>query len=345
MLWTSIAPELLVVAACNELMGARSICKTMKELDLGEEETWSLTHSYYANMRGFVVRNPSADKTIYHDPYHLNGEEILELRRRKHITKLPNITEAEIRDKSKGDMLGKSIVLGQIVWSLIQIIARIVRKLSVSPLEVAVVAFAVCAVLIYVLYWKKPQRVGVAYTIQLNDNHQLYNNTILEESPRFFKNSFRVIVEFFGISFKTSLLHGMPISVDSKANRSSTKGNATTILVIISVSAALFGGIHAIAWNFSFPSTIELVLWRSATIYTATAPVCAILLSSLGAALPNSYILTRCLVPLFIILFVSLIILYSIARLFIIVEMFRMLLFLPPGSFVSTWAASVPHVA
>jgi hypothetical protein len=37
--------------------------------------------------------------------------------------------------------------------------------------------------------------------------------------------------------------------------------------------------------------------------------------------------------------------LYVAARLFLLVEIFRTLLFLPPSAYVSTWAANVPHVA
>lgn len=347
MLWTSIAPELLVVAACNELIAARSIFKRMKNLYLGEEETWSLTHSYYANMGGFVVRNPLANKTIYHDPYHLTGEEFLQLRKRKHITKLPDIAEAEIKDKSKGDILGKSIALGQIVWSIIQIIARVMRKLPVSPLEVAVVAFAVCAILTYILYWEKPQRVSVTQTISLHDSSQLYNKTGLKDSTRFFKYLFKYFLRHLGISIKQSQLHGAPISVDNTLdNGKAGKREVRVVLVVVSISAALFGGIHVVAWNFPFPSTIELIFWRCATVYTTTAPVCSVLLLFLVGQFEHStqgltyhlatFCLTLAAAPFF---------LYPIARLFIIVEMFRTLYFLPPGSFVSTWAPSVPHVA
>jgi hypothetical protein len=36
---------------------------------------------------------------------------------------------------------------------------------------------------------------------------------------------------------------------------------------------------------------------------------------------------------------------YILARLFLIVELFRCLFFLPPSAFVSTWVSSVPHVS
>lgn len=79
------------------------------------------------------------------------------------------MTEEEIKDRSKGDMFVKVIAVGQIVWSVIQIIVRATRRLAVSPLEIAVVAFAVCAVLICGLYWNKPQRVNATKTIQLRE--------------------------------------------------------------------------------------------------------------------------------------------------------------------------------
>lgn len=349
MLWTSIAPELLVVAACNELIAARSICKRMKELDLGEEETWSLTHSYYANMGGFVVRNPLANKAIYHDPYHLTGEELLELRKRKHIAKLPSMAEAEIKDKSKGDILGKSIALGQIAWSIIQIIARVMRKLPVSPLEVAVVAFAVCAILTYVLYWEKPQRVSVTQTISLHDSGQLYNKTDLKKSTRFFKYLFKYFLENLGISTKQRQLHGAPISVDNTCTLDDRKvrdKETRVVFVVVSISAVLFGGIHVVAWNFPFPSTIELIFWRCASVYTTAAPFCSILLLFFVAPFEHSTQgLAYHLLTLFLSLAAAPFVLYPIARLFMIVEMFRTLYFLPPASFTSTWAPSVPHVA
>ncbi|KAH8131360.1 hypothetical protein FP744_10003754 [Trichoderma asperellum] len=335
MLWTVIAPELIIVAACDELLEARKNYKKMQGFASEDGLTWSLTHSYYANMGGFVVRNPLADKEIYHDPYHLTGEEIFDLRKRGHITKLPDMTEAEIKDKSKGDMLGKMIALGQIAWSTIQIIVRVARRLPVSPLEVAVVAFAVCAVLIYVLYWNKPQRVGVTQTIQINDIHALYNKAKLEASPRFFKGLFQGMKSAFGTSFEEPL-RGAPINVDSIDN------SDDSVLFIASASAAVFGGIHALAWNFAFPSRIELVFWRCASIYSAAAPACSVLFILLSNALPSSNRLAHN-TPFILAMF--LLVLYPIPRLFIIVEMFRTLYFLPPASFISTWPTNVPHLA
>jgi hypothetical protein len=36
---------------------------------------------------------------------------------------------------------------------------------------------------------------------------------------------------------------------------------------------------------------------------------------------------------------------YVLARLFMIVETFRALFFLPPSAYIATWASNVPHIA
>jgi len=38
------------------------------------------------------------------------------------------------------------------------------------------------------------------------------------------------------------------------------------------------------------------------------------------------------------------ILLYILARLFILVEIFRSLCFLPPDTWVATWATNIPHI-
>ncbi|PNP50196.1 hypothetical protein THARTR1_09185 [Trichoderma harzianum] len=388
MLCTIIAPELIMMAACANWLEARENHRQMQKYAEQDGVAWSLSHSYFANMGGFIVRGKPTQSQRHHDPYHLNGTCVYLLRKRGYITRLPNMTEAEIKDKSKGDMLAKLVALGQIVWSTVQIIARAVRRLPVSPLEVAVVAFAVSAVFIYGLYWNKPQRVGVAQTIQLTiantpnegaksdraasdetaepidvvtseavpvDDEGLISEEgtlpaevyhLLESNgtDRAFK---QMAIEMFGIESKA--LPGAPISVDS----ADMVGMFSLTAGVVGFGAAVFGAIHAVAWNFAFPSRVELILWRCASIYTAAAPLCTLLLGYVGDTLDfnNSFeealgetignlLLGLCL--LFMIVLPT--ILYILARLFIVVEMFRTLCFLPPESYVSTWTSNIPHI-
>ncbi|PKK44595.1 hypothetical protein CI102_11309 [Trichoderma harzianum] len=338
MLCTILAPELIMTTAWFDWVAAHNNCRDMQRFAENDGVAWTLTHSYFANMGGFVIRGKPTKEQKHHDPYHLNGDLIYQLRDAEHIEKLPTITEEEIKDKSKGDIFVKLIALGQIIWSTIQIIARAVRRLPVSPLEVAVVAFAISAVFIYGLYWNKPQRVGVTQTIQLKNNNMQNERAKLERSTIYSKTVlFEGLLSLLGIEIETETLPGAPISLDS-----AREAGAWETAGVVGVGAAVFGGIHVVAWNFAFPSTVELILWRCASIYTAAAPLCPMLLDYIYNELGFHICIGEGFIGAFYLFSASF---YVIARLFILVEMFRTLCFLPPGSYISTWTTNMPHLA
>ncbi|KAL6818797.1 hypothetical protein GGI42DRAFT_310729 [Trichoderma sp. SZMC 28013] len=346
MVWTVIAPEIIMAVACRELVAAHEgNDKMQKQVDRGKG-SWSLTHSYYANMGGFVLRGPAepGGEVKYHDPYHLNSKGIYALLAGEHIDKLPDVTEEDIKDKSKGDLFVKIIAVGQITWSVIQIIGRAARRLPVSPLEVAVVAFAVCAVIVHGLFWYKPQRVGITTTIQLKKT-SLTKDGAIPEAVLKTLNDAQQIERFFGGIFFDDPLPGAPISLDI------TVEDTTAEVLAGLAGATVFGAIHVVAWNFAFPSRIELIFWRCASIFTTTTPLGILLLivfDDLGEIIDESkhplHQLKKFLGSLYIYGSLLIMVLYIVARLFIIVEMFRTLCFLPPGSYISTWTSNIPHV-
>ena len=69
---------------------------------------------------------------------------------------LPFLTEAEIWDKSKANGLAKTIVCIQAAWFCTQCIARLAQRMPISLLELNTFAHAICALLVYVLWWHKP---------------------------------------------------------------------------------------------------------------------------------------------------------------------------------------------
>ena len=68
----------------------------------------------------------------------------------------PDISEAEIQDKSKGNSLAKGIVCVQATWFIIQCIFRLRDGLAISLLELNVCAHALCVFFIYAMWWNKP---------------------------------------------------------------------------------------------------------------------------------------------------------------------------------------------
>ena len=72
---------------------------------------------------------------------------------------IPSISEKQIRDKSKADSLAKFIVCLQALWFCVQFITRVSQRKVISLLELNTFAHAFYALLIYALWWHKPQDV------------------------------------------------------------------------------------------------------------------------------------------------------------------------------------------
>ena len=77
------------------------------------------------------------------------------------IIKAPKITQAEIEDRSKGDVISKIIVILQTTWFISQCISRWSTRLPVTELEVVTLGFAMLNGITYALWWHKPQNAGV----------------------------------------------------------------------------------------------------------------------------------------------------------------------------------------
>ena len=57
MMVTMIAPELVIGQACYELLAAKTILRDLQLFASEDDVPWTLTHSYYANMGGFVIQS------------------------------------------------------------------------------------------------------------------------------------------------------------------------------------------------------------------------------------------------------------------------------------------------
>ena len=88
-------------------------------------------------------------------PRTLEPQDLQTLARRGDID-FPDITEREIRDKSKGDVLSKGIVVIQTSWFILQCIARRIERLPITKLELVTLAVAALNFVTYALWWNKP---------------------------------------------------------------------------------------------------------------------------------------------------------------------------------------------
>jgi hypothetical protein len=409
MLVTVIAPEICLGKYWADVDDAKTDLKMLEELAAEDEVPWTMSHSLFANMGGFVLRrhvpervgrvkdavcqtlpdiqeggaqaaqhspetehwgniapesngskpisitdekatDPNADastqRSKWANPYHLNARDIVTLRTSGVLSRLPYLTSDELQDRSKSDSLVRLIAIGQILWIIIQILVRAARHLAISQLEIAVVAFACCAVAMYGLNWNKPKGVQVPITILQYSGEAPKVVDVLcsveKTAGAIFTSWMNVLRKLFRVSPKKK---GSPISNDFNYG-----GESWGSLMGMTLGSLAFGGIHLAAWNFEFPTKIEQILWRIAALWCTCIGLIMILciwmlimvLLGLECGEEIEGIWLRRMLDAGLVVLGSL---YVAARLYLVVEMFRTLCFLPPDAYVATWAVNVPHVA
>ncbi|KAK0712569.1 hypothetical protein B0T26DRAFT_856727 [Lasiosphaeria miniovina] len=165
--WTVIAlfaPELVLYIALDQFFQARRFLRDMKELlqergyregDL-DESTYSLKFCFFAVMGGFQVsiediyRSRGTVGKWVKPPdmlLSLSTLGILQLARTSHFV---TISEAEIDDKSKANIIQKFLVVIQVTWMAVQCAFRAAWGLPISLLEIHTLVHVVCTLAMYI---------------------------------------------------------------------------------------------------------------------------------------------------------------------------------------------------
>ena len=170
-------------------------------------------------------------------------------------------TMREIQDRSKGDAVAKAIAIIQTLWFAIQAAHRVSQGLIVTELELTTLGHVVLNIFIYWCWWNKP--------LNLQFPVDVYREEDREGRPRRIN---RLEVE----SQRQTSRRKLPIRVRMGAyfGRNIINigwGWKTVIMCICFASiGGMFGAIHCLAWNSTFPTPVELLLWRvSALVVTA----------------------------------------------------------------------------
>lgn len=146
-IWSAglLMPEILANNACYDYYRALRDHAFMKT----ECENWTFKLSMFAGMNGFSLEDGDvidSGRTLLRRGVILDADVCKRL-------------EYEISDKSKADVLTKSIAIIQITRFLLEIIARAASSFPISPLEYFTCAQVFCALLMYVFWFDKPHGV------------------------------------------------------------------------------------------------------------------------------------------------------------------------------------------
>ena len=163
---------------------------------VNERHPWTEAHGFYAIMGGLAIQIPAnlpeSKRFLPFDAEEISffthkGVEALSSGLCERDV-LPNLLKEEIKSKSKANGLGKALVCVQALWFIVQCWTRrmfkglsaqtrnresfpdnfflVIQRMPISLLELNTLGHAICALLIYLLWWEKPFEVEYPTMIQ-----------------------------------------------------------------------------------------------------------------------------------------------------------------------------------
>lgn len=260
------------------------------------------------------------------DKWVLNAKQMW-LAARMGLIALPDVTERDIQDKSKSNSLVTTLALVQIAQLVAALGSRYAEGISVSQLEAVALAYAVCAVFTYALQWSCPKDVGVPITTRALRPASREDILAIGREGR--------ARWWWGGMFTSYTIPYMCTPYDSAYH------DVGTLLGL-----AIFGAFHLIAWAFAFPTAGERLAWRIASIATAVIPLLIlavmVLVMRLSSDRGRPEIWDKRLRFLSVWPMAATSLIFVSIRMFMMVETFRSLYFLPPDGYIATDSVNMP---
>jgi len=266
----------------------------------------------------------------------------------------PAVRIRQMEVLNRGNALVKALALIQVIYLIVQLVARKFARLPSAQLEIGALAFSASSFITYALYWDRPQGVESVHIIKPKCAPSKVSIRILtQRGPLFLWSHPRPEYKF------EKLYDVVPIPNDGLHTTSDLvinyrlfglSGDNEEILILAAgafLGGTFFGGLHCLAWNFHFPTHGEALTWRVCSVVTSVLPLLCVMPMFLWMrwhpwnGRPKRSLEVR--FALGLVLIVGFLIPYVLARMFLICEMFRSLFFLPPEAFIDTWSGSFPH--
>ena len=279
-----IAPELVLADAIADTLSSRILQKRMNRRADRQQgrEVWSLTHVRFMLAKGFVKDTENDDVW---DPPENPWELTI-------IPQKPTISKQELNSRGTTDWIANTLAVFQISWFGAQLLVRRIQHLHITAMEILTLAFIVCSIFTFILCWPEPQ--NVAYPIVLlpleetaperpdNTSPKVPLDTASEDSPPI-QPCLRK-EEDRSNNASHSLEHSPPDGpraldrseeVQSRASSLSESLDrvGTISELLFALAGGVFGGVHCLAWNSTFPTPKERLAWRVCSVAITALPI------------------------------------------------------------------------
>ena len=266
-----MGPEVVFQLSLGEWLVAR---KWLKEFHQSGYHNWTMTHSFYANMGGFILHTQDAGS------FPVNSAQLHHLVKEGHVA-YPNIDKNGILDKNKAEAVVRCLTLAQTLWFLLSCVGRAAQGLALTTLELSTLAFISSAMGTFFCWFHKPMDVEhpdtIFMSITVADVQRLagFENDKWKKTPLDFVDRKREwpwnIYWHYGLVFMKKkmkmgkLLMGpkqRPIEriADDYWPEPTLKSLPALFCFHVAYAAILMAG-----WNLDLPTYTELLLWRIAS--------------------------------------------------------------------------------
>jgi hypothetical protein len=184
------------------------------------------------------------------------------------------ISVHEIFDRSKSDSLARSLTVLQVLWFVVQCIARSNQHLPLTELEVVTLAYASLVGISYLAWWHKPMDLRVPIERGLPDSPVILesSSTPAKEYSTFARYSpmrlLKRLLKLLLFGYKDRHYTRLMWSPETTNPGWAALGSVLSLILV----GTLFGGIHIVARHFAFPTNTERVLWEVCSIIMTVVP-------------------------------------------------------------------------
>jgi len=299
--------------------------------------TLTITHAHFLIMGGFTVRvndDPEDQCVLIGDD--LDKKLVDTSNNESALIRdlICQVKVAHLKDRSKGDIISKGLAALQAGWFILSCISRGASHLALTELEISTLAFAIVSLALYILWWDKPQSVGIQMLI--HPSLKLVDKTVLKEESTS-DHTIKLLFAPLGITkrdqWRTQLRVPSMWWTDSEFEIGGIEDLRPVLLP--SAIGLFFGAVHCIAWKFYFPTIMERTLWRVCAVAVGIGPALVLLI---GLGDPRTSLFLFLGLPLLYLAFFA-------ARTGLLVLSLMALREIPTSAYQTVpWLSYIPHL-
>ncbi|KAA8630073.1 hypothetical protein SMACR_09325 [Sordaria macrospora] len=235
-------------------------------------QVWTISHAYYANMGGLVALKCETDCNTDALQYsvlrgdHLAGWELEEWRFGHPLKKL-QLSAADIDDKSKADWLVKLFSMVQISRLILDLINRAAIHRPITQFELGTAAFAVFAIITYLVNWWKPKDISHPTSLHEVVDERRPDEAIERSAEPFFNRLLSPMPRTFHYRKIASQYYRI------RNDELWMDGDYPVVWPLMAASCVVFGAFHCIAWGWQFPTHLEQLLWQISSVVSTVSPL------------------------------------------------------------------------